>query len=785
MQRILLAKTRRELRRRLAQFGAIAVTVMLGVLLFVASHDAYRNLGASYDRTYARLNFADVTATGGATETVAAAVERAAGVAGVTRRTQADVPVTIGDDKLMGRVVGLPPEGRPAVDRVDVTSGRPLDPEDPGGVLVERHAAKTFGLTPGERFRAFDGEAFRELTVRGVVDSPEYLWPARSRQDVLIDPHSFAVFFAPEPTARALAGGKGPNQTLVALTPAAREAGAVDRIVERLRSAGAVEVERRADQASHATLQQDLKGFSGIAVAFPALFLGAAAVGAYVLITRLVLAERKVIGTLLAAGSRRGHVVRHYLGYGVITGVVGAALGVALGALATSAVTHAYTSALGIPDTVVRNQPATLLLGLAFGAVVGLLAAAAPAIGAARVAPAEAMRGEGARLPRPGPWGWAVARAHWLPVTWRMALRDLTRSRRRTLATMTGTVLALVLVLTSTGMITTMRSMLDLQYDRIQREDATVTVDPRVRDVERTLRGTEGVAAVEPVTTARVVAARGDHAYPSTLSGLRADTAMHRFRTPEGTWRTLPEDGILAGSALAERLRMSVGQTLTVAAPGGGPREVRLAGLLDEPVGTELYGTEETVRAAIGGSTNTYLLRFRDGVGAAERDELRSVVTRLEGVVAYTDERALRDQIDEYLNLFWIFVGVMLVLGGLLAFTVIFVTMTVNVAERTTELATLRASGVRLRRVAGALAAENLTATVLAAPVGLVAGGFAAWGFLRLFDNDLFSLDLTFGWAAPLAAAVAVLVAAALSQVPAVRMVGRMDIARVVRERAQ
>jgi putative ABC transport system permease protein len=50
----------------------------------------------------------------------------------------------------------------------------------------------------------------------------------------------------------------------------------------------------------------------------------------------------------------------------------------------------------------------------------------------------------------------------------------------------------------------------------------------------------------------------------------------------------------------------------------------------------------------------------------------------------------------------------MIVLGGILAFTVVYVTMTVNVVERTTELATLRTAGVPLRRVAGALATESL-----------------------------------------------------------------------------
>ena len=69
MSRTLQKKTLRDLRRRLPQVAAISVTVMLGVLLFIVSYDSFRNVQASYDRTYARTHFADLTATGGDPDT--------------------------------------------------------------------------------------------------------------------------------------------------------------------------------------------------------------------------------------------------------------------------------------------------------------------------------------------------------------------------------------------------------------------------------------------------------------------------------------------------------------------------------------------------------------------------------------------------------------------------------------------------------------------------------------------------------------------------------------------
>lgn len=789
MPGILLTKTRRDVRRRLPQFAAIAVTVLVGVLLFVASYDAYRNLDASYDRTYERLHFADLTATApgrDAAERAADAVRDAEGVTGVTTRTQADLPLRIGDDKLIGRVVGLPPGGGPpAVNRVDVTSGRGLASDAPHGVLVEEHAADTFGLAPGDRLKAYDGSGWRTLTVRGVATSPEYLWPARNRQQVLADPHSFAVVFAPERTARALAGPDAEAQTLVRMTDSARGGDAQERLADRLRAAGAVDVTERARQPSNATLHEDLKGFEQLALGFPVLFLSAAAVAAYVLITRLVLAERKVIATFLAAGAPRSTVVRHYLGHGTLAGTAGAVLGVLLGLVATAGVTRAYTAALGIPDTVVERRPLVMAAGLLFGVLVGVAGGIAPALSASRAAPAEAMRGDGGTLRPPGPWSRAVSRARRLPVTGRLALRELTRSRRRTLATMTGTVLALVLVLVSAGMITSMRSMMDVQFEEVRRQDATVTASPGASGLAAELPDVPRVAEVERTTEVRVTVSAGDRSYSTSLTGYAPDTSMHGFRSGDGGAMKLPARGVLAGEALAGRLGVDVGDSLTVHAPGGAERSTRLAGLVDEPLGTHLYGTRDTVRTLTGAAPASYELRFAAGTGDDARERARSAITGLDGVVAYSDAQALRRQLDSFLSLFWIFVGVMLALGGVLALTVIYVTMTVNVAERTAELATLRAAGVPLRRVAGVLATENLTATLLAVPFGLAAGTAAAWQALRSFDSDMLSMELSLGWPLLLSATAAMAAASLLSQIPAVRMVRRLDIARVVRERAQ
>ena len=101
--RAITRKTVRDLRRQRAQVVAVAVTILLGVALYIASAGAFRNLSGSYAHTYDRLHFADLVATGGDPATVATAA-RAAGATEAATRTQVDPPLLIGRTKLLGRV---------------------------------------------------------------------------------------------------------------------------------------------------------------------------------------------------------------------------------------------------------------------------------------------------------------------------------------------------------------------------------------------------------------------------------------------------------------------------------------------------------------------------------------------------------------------------------------------------------------------------------------------------------------------------------------------------------
>ncbi|XRQ15523.1 ABC transporter permease [Actinomadura welshii] len=781
-------KLRRDLRRRPGQLVAAVVLVMLGVTLFGASYDAYKNLDSGYQAFFGKYRFADLTLSGGDTAAIAREARSRPGVAAAAVRTVADVPMrTPGGGTLVGRVVGLPAGSQPAVNRVKVLDGRYLDPAAPSGVLADGHLADDAGLRPGAEMQVWDGQAWRSVAVRGTASSPEYLWPAPSRQNILPAPGSFGVLYVPEALARRIAG-TGPNEVAVRYTPAGRgDAARLDAsLTEAARGHGAGAATTRAEQPSNATLAQDIKGFSQLAVMFPLLFLAAAGVAVYVVLTRRVARDRVVIGTLRASGFRRRTVVAHYLATGAAVGLAGAVLGAAAGPALAGTVTRLYGDAIGLPETTVAVRATTILYGLAFGLAAGAAAALAPAAAAAAVPPAEAMRGT---VPAAGGAGLiarlqrAVPAAGRLPAGAWLVLRGPTRQFRRTLYTMAGVVLALVLILVSWGMLDSSQATVSRQFDQIQRQDAELTLGaPADGAALAAITATEGVRAAEPSARVPATVTAGGRGYTTTVIGLPEGTRMHRFLTPGGGERSLPSGGALLGSAMRTELGVEAGDRVTLRVGGGRTVSTTVAGFVDEPLGTYAYASLDQVAAwAPSAPPDTVLVRFDPGTdrAAAER-----ALSARPGVVAYTDSQALKETMDEYMNLFYVFVAVMLAFGGLLAFTVLFATLSVNLAERGTELATLRASGVGRRRLSRLVTAENLLVVAAGAVPGLILGRVATGAFLGAFNSDLMSFRTEIRPATFALSALAVIAVAYLAQRPGLRGLARMDLGALVRERA-
>jgi putative ABC transport system permease protein len=776
VSRVLIRKLRRDMWRQRWQFLATAAVIAIGVAVYVAATDAYANLKQSFDRAYAVQLLPDAVLTGPGVVELRHTARALPGDPIVDTRQQGDVGIRINGHTLLGRAVAVPVNAQPALSRLALRSGA-LPAR--GEVVMEEHLTEHYGLKPGDTVELLGPTGWQAMSVAGSALSTEYFWPARSQQEIMTTPEHFGVVFVPAPDLSQVVTEPA-DQLLLYARDRSGAAALVTAAVDLARTHNLVFASRD-EQPSYRALQDDVDSVGTFANLLPWVFLVAAVLGTYVLLSRLVAAQRAVIGTLSANGLSGRAVRGHYLAYGIAVGLAGSALGLVGGYFLGGWFTTQYIQALGLPLRVTSLHPASLIIGAIVGTTAAAVAAWAPARVASRMSPAEAMR-----VSPPATRGGISAIERLLPplqripARWRMTLRGISRNRRRTLLTIAGVVIAVCLVMVFAGLRDTVGSVIDRQFGGIELQDAQVVVAPGVADeVTATLREDPRIAAVEEFTRLDVgVEANGDH-YDTLLFALPQSTQMHRFDSGKAEL-SLPADGLLLGQGLGQVLGIAIGDSVTITQPQNGIRvEKPVIGFVDEPMSPVVYMSVEQLSGLV--PVSGVMLKLAPGVS---ENAVSESTMALPGVVAYLSTDSLHATIREAFALYDALVGLMLLFSGLMAAALLYNAMSANVGERTGELGTLQAAGMGAGLLGRLVAAENLFLVVIGLPVGLVGGGMLADWFMSRYETQGFHWHLDMQATTPLIVAVAVLVAALLAQAPAFLVIRRMDVAKVVRERS-
>ncbi len=797
-QPTLRRKLRRDIKRTWTLFAALVVAVALGLGMYAAMNNSYLNLQESYDYAFSQEGFPDLFVTIPEAQAYADAVRTTSGVEHVRTRVQADLPMTArkGGESfaMVGRVIGYPQNGTPDVASVTPLSGA-TNPR-PGHALVEEHFADEFGLKTGDTVKLTTATGEVDVPIDGVVASAEYFWPAPSRQVVFTPPASFGVLFVTEDDATAWSATE-PNQALVLLTAAERNSDNASATLDSLRqkalSDGASDVYDRTEQPSNSILQEDIDSLHQMAIYFPLLFLFAAGLAIYVLLSRRVAEERQIIGTLRATGVKARPLGWHYLSYALLAGLIGTAIGVPLGTALAGALTDYYAELISLPASLtVRGglRIPTVVIALVLALSATALAAWWPARRAMRIMPAEAMRGEVPATTHSRSWmERIVPGSRHFSAKWRLILRNIGRSGARSAFTAIGVALSIMLVLSTIGLYTSMSNLIDVEFGSVIRNDGQVEFATAVTpDQVQQVKDVKDVEDVETAISEPVSVADGSDVYATTLTGVDRNTTMHGFITKKGAPVELPASGFVVDQSVTAQLPdLSVGDEITVTLTGAGLEDTKIKGTVEafafEPLGAYVYANKAWLAdQAPEVQASDVLLTTTSG---ADQDTVRKDVSKIPGALVYVDTASLLDTVVQYEALFNAIAIVMMILGAIMAFAIIFTTMSVSIFERYREIATFRAAGVKFSTIASTVRWENIIVSAFGVIPGVVLGVLGAAALGRSLSSDEYTIVLSLPWIAVVLVVLGVLLVALLSQVPGMLRVRHMSVADVVRERAQ
>lgn len=786
--RTLNRKLLRDAAHLKGQLAAVAVLVACGVAVFIMLRSMHGYLLGGQELYYRDYGFGDVFAH--ATRAPEPLAERLAAVPGVDRlyvRIVRDVVLDVPGlaEPATGRLVSLPDYGEPPLNRLHLRSGRLVEPGRRDQVVVSDAFAAANGLHPGDAFGAVLNGRWQEVTVVGTAISPEFIYEVSGVGTVFPDNRRFGAMWMSQRAMAAAFDMEGAfNDVVATLAPGVSERAVLARFDEVLDRFGGIGAYGRENHLSHRFVTSEIEETQVTASFFPALFLVVTAFLLHTTLLRLVRIEREQIGLMKAFGFRSRTVALHYVQLALLPVVVGALLGLAVGIWLAHRMAGMYAQFYQFPETDFHLDLSLVWVALAIAVITGVAGALAAARRVVRLAPAVAMA-----PPSPPRFhrGWLEASRAWtrLGPIWRMIIRNVTRSRWKSISTAAGIVMALGVLAALLSMFDAIDVVADLQFNHVYREDVAVYFDtPREREALHELSHLPGVLALEPVRVAPARIVRGPRERRASLIGLAPGGQLRRIVDAEFRVHAPPVDGVMISRGLASKLEVRPGETVRIEVTEGRRpvQDVVVAGLVDELMGADVYLEDATLYRLLGeGRTVSGAWLQVDEARAAD---LYARLKRLPGVSTVIVKDAVvqsfNDTIEES---FTIALSSTLLLGAALVIAIVYNQARVALSERGRELASLRVLGFTRYEVARMLLGEQAVLVLAALPFGLALGWALTLLVMLRFETDVFRLPVVVRSASYLLAVGIVLAAAVVAALLVRRRLDRINLIAVLKTR--
>ncbi|MCX5780724.1 MAG: FtsX-like permease family protein [Firmicutes bacterium] len=744
-------KTWRYIARNLGQFLAAAAVVMGGIIVYIAMSSSYYTLGQARDNFYRDSNFADYYfQVVKAPESVVKQVEVLSGVKRVTGRVQQDLPIIKdNDERATARVVGYHLPMNTNTNSIALVQGRLFSAAQDSGsaeVVLDPKYLAANNLTWGDQITAVvDGkEVF--FTVVGSAISPEFVYAMKDSADILPDPQKFGIFMLENRQAQQMLNMPGQiNQVLIEFTPGADQAQIIAQIKDILRPYGMLASYPRHDQLSNAVLQSELDGLRSVTTVLPLIFLGIAASIQFVILRRMIRAQRSQIGLMKGLGYHNYQIMLHYTSYALAVSLVGAIFGIVLGVYSSFQIAAIYATYFNLPGGVQGYNLQAILYGLVMCLISGSIAGLTASSSVLGIQPAASMRPEppklgGKSLVEHWPWLWRK-----LNSGWKMTLRNISRNRGRFLVTLLGVVFAVGLLVISFFTNDALDYMMGRVFYQGQTYDIAIRFNSLLPEKELlNISRMEGVQKVEAFLELPVRIHFQGRSEDEVLLAYAPDMTMKKLESGTGQPIQIPPEGMLINQRTAKKLGIKSGdqaevETLlpvgpvhrqTVLIVGENRQLVGAGSYIDLQQANRILQERNLVSGA--------MLKVEPGMNG----QVEAQINKMLGVGSVLSHAKEITNFEKNLETMGFSIAIMVLFAVMLGFAIVYNAAVMNMAEREREIGSMRVMGFSVKEISALMLKENMVQAFWGCLLGLPFGRYVAEAYVQSVSTDLYSLPV-------------------------------------------
>ena len=718
------------------QFISMILLIALGIGVFVGFNAEWVTIRECTNSFFDDCGFADyrIIDEEGISSSDVDKIRDIDGVSGVSRFLTVNADVRGSKDQLALTVT----ESEHTSSFV-LMEGEKYDRWDPEGFWLMDKYAEQNGVSIGDELTVTFEDMEFTGTVRGLIESSEYLICVRDESQVMPDFNTFGYVYGTPAMLRKVIEQKvreeEPDLDEDVMSIAVKEV--YDEVFPQVNvnsSMEKAEIQEAVDKAlgrsllimskdenvSYSESRGEMNEGRTMGSVLPVLFLAIAILTMITTMNRITISEKTQIGTLKALGFRDKRILQHYTSYAVIISITGSVLGMVIGYFFCKAI-MSQDGMMGtyfvMPDWTVHIPVwiwaiVAALIGLTV--LVGYLSVRTLLSGTA----AETLRPYTPRhihrmiLEKTALWNKMRFGTKW-------NLRDIFRHKSRSAMSFIGTFGCMLMLVASFGMNQTMDNFLSTFYDKttVYSSKLFISSDADNEDALDIAREMDGDYS------ASVSSKVGDKAISVDVYNITHGT--YQFIDEDSNIVPLPENGAFICKRLAKKFDVQPGDTVTI----------------------EPYGTSESYDIAISGINRSLAESismtedYAESIGLTDSEEYRinSVYTMKPKeeigtssiITSVQSKQDIIDSFDAFMQIFYFFIIALIVASVLLCLIVLYNLGIMSYMERYREMATLKVLGFRNKTIGHLLISQNLWIALAGTLLGIPAG---IWTLNSLMD---------------------------------------------------
>ena len=811
---IIFNKFKRDLSSELPKIAVSILIISMGIGGFITFFQVSENIKTTVDSQYDELNLGDSWINLQpipipTPEEIAdySQMKEAEGIDQILPQIETMQPrlhlygKSEGDNgEIIVEILGLPEKQR--INKLKITEGNDLSTETQNGnvpVVIESRFEKYHGYGIGDTFNIsvvkINQETVEFETVNvtaeviGVGISAEY-FIITGNQGVFVPRQStIGVVFVNLQTLQNVTGFDGLiNQVSIEwkTEPDAKNPFAntpLDNVILSTYS--------KENMESYMILSNDQKGVKQVTPKLAGIWLLIAGCTISLNLYRIIQSQKKQIGVMRAAGMNSKEVMNFYTWYGFFIGTIGAVGGIIAGLGISVYITYQYSIATELPGIIYGLSLRLVLFGIILSMASSLIFIILPVRKAAKLAITDAMSPD---IPSFKDSNWTKMSSR-LPLSLRLAFRNFTRNRTRTLLTTIGLSLALVTPFALGVILSSTENAVETSFDLPGWDGTAVFDSPQnEEDIVTELENIDYIQSASPVLSweinafdERIVVIGSEYGDVFSLpteneftefTGNNQIIVDSLFASRNG----LKENDTFEATLLGQKKNLTVSAIHTQILGG--------AFMSLEGLQIWLHEWEIEIKALASNSSvlnETEIEKLPDlplkpinGVyitGDAKRLDQEAP----EYIVAVIAKDDLKGQVDELMALFTFFINLYYGLAAVMAFLIIANTATINMLEREREMATLKALGTTDIILSKATSAENFVMGTIAGISGILIGYPIAQWLLQTFTYEIYFVPVYFPTMLPIAMVLSVILLSVGATVPSWTRLRKMNLGNLVR----